>query len=257
MQAIVAVGIEKLQSVDNYSEWLQEMQRDLPDCYLPLNAVWSLLPKHIEKSFESYCGRCLDAQKIDTEIEESAALLWIWDRFDFERRMKSTPIRNQTEQPWMNRPGPTASNFREKAAASRALRLAGLTARRQQEEVEKRRSARYRYAIVCSTGIVGGWVLSPLGWPSVTLFLISAAYLAWSTRHKRYRSLCATICLFLFLFLAGGISRDLLDDVRPTALCSDGSYSYSAHHSGTCSWHGGVAAWSPTLHHWWQTILGA
>jgi hypothetical protein len=29
----------------------------------------------------------------------------------------------------------------------------------------------------------------------------------------------------------------------PTALCRDGTYSYSANHSGTCSWHGGVSVW--------------
>jgi hypothetical protein len=29
----------------------------------------------------------------------------------------------------------------------------------------------------------------------------------------------------------------------PTAVCRDGSYSYSAHRSGTCSYHGGVAQW--------------
>jgi len=28
-----------------------------------------------------------------------------------------------------------------------------------------------------------------------------------------------------------------------TALCNDGSLSYSAHHQGTCSHHGGVAVW--------------
>jgi len=28
-----------------------------------------------------------------------------------------------------------------------------------------------------------------------------------------------------------------------TARCRDGSYSFSKHHSGTCSHHGGVAAW--------------
>lgn len=33
--------------------------------------------------------------------------------------------------------------------------------------------------------------------------------------------------------------------VRPTARCRDGSYSYSAHRSGTCSHHGGVAVWNP------------
>jgi hypothetical protein len=30
-----------------------------------------------------------------------------------------------------------------------------------------------------------------------------------------------------------------------TAVCDDGTVSYSAHHSGTCSWHGGVRAWNP------------
>lgn len=33
------------------------------------------------------------------------------------------------------------------------------------------------------------------------------------------------------------------DNGGPTALCRDGSYSYSAHHQGTCSHHGGVAVW--------------
>lgn len=29
----------------------------------------------------------------------------------------------------------------------------------------------------------------------------------------------------------------------PTAVCADGTVSYSAHRQGTCSWHGGVARW--------------
>jgi hypothetical protein len=33
------------------------------------------------------------------------------------------------------------------------------------------------------------------------------------------------------------------DQARPTADCRDGSVSYSEHHSGTCSGHGGVAHW--------------
>ena len=32
---------------------------------------------------------------------------------------------------------------------------------------------------------------------------------------------------------------------RVTATCGDGSHSYSHHHQGTCSHHGGVAAWGP------------
>jgi hypothetical protein len=34
--------------------------------------------------------------------------------------------------------------------------------------------------------------------------------------------------------------------VGATAKCRDGTYSYSEHASGTCSWHGGVAVW---IHH--------
>ena len=37
---------------------------------------------------------------------------------------------------------------------------------------------------------------------------------------------------------AGGI-----DPSKPTALCKDGTYSYSKHRSGTCSGHGGVKQW--------------
>ena len=32
-------------------------------------------------------------------------------------------------------------------------------------------------------------------------------------------------------------------DDNPTAVCNDGTYSYSQSRSGTCSWHGGVAEW--------------
>ena len=37
----------------------------------------------------------------------------------------------------------------------------------------------------------------------------------------------------------------------PTAICGDGSYSWSAHHRGTCSWHHGVRAWNPKIA-WWH-----
>jgi hypothetical protein len=31
----------------------------------------------------------------------------------------------------------------------------------------------------------------------------------------------------------------------PTAICRDGTYSYSQTRQGTCSYHGGVATWLP------------
>jgi hypothetical protein len=42
------------------------------------------------------------------------------------------------------------------------------------------------------------------------------------------------------------VHRPVDADVAPsgaTAQCNDGTYSFSQHHSGTCSHHGGVAAW--------------
>jgi hypothetical protein len=38
-------------------------------------------------------------------------------------------------------------------------------------------------------------------------------------------------------------SNPNLTPAGATALCSDGTYSYSLNASGTCSWHGGVAEW--------------
>jgi hypothetical protein len=37
------------------------------------------------------------------------------------------------------------------------------------------------------------------------------------------------------------------ESLPPTAICRDGAYSYSAHRSGTCSHHGGVAEWTADL----------
>ena len=40
-----------------------------------------------------------------------------------------------------------------------------------------------------------------------------------------------------------GNSRDEPAPQGATAVCRDGTYSYSLHHSGTCSGHGGVQSW--------------
>jgi hypothetical protein len=38
-------------------------------------------------------------------------------------------------------------------------------------------------------------------------------------------------------------SGSIINDYSPTAVCNDGTYSYSQHTSGTCSSHDGVASW--------------
>jgi hypothetical protein len=53
------------------------------------------------------------------------------------------------------------------------------------------------------------------------------------------------------VFLIGNIVGDSLSP--PSALCADMSYSYSAHRSGTCSWHGGVREWDPGP--WWASMF--
>ena len=73
-------------------------------------------------------------------------------------------------------------------------------------------------------------------------------------RHlRRYRGRrIHGICLLLLLIAAAAIAASAGSAAPPpgaTARCRDGTYSYSQHHSGTCSHHGGVAQWldaSPT-----------
>jgi hypothetical protein len=48
--------------------------------------------------------------------------------------------------------------------------------------------------------------------------------------------------------------HDLTVKSYASALCCDGSYSYSEHHQGTCSWHRGVCGWRPELPPWWKTF---
>jgi hypothetical protein len=53
------------------------------------------------------------------------------------------------------------------------------------------------------------------------------------------------VLAFAALALGAGVAASRVSNapVGATALCRDGSYSFSQHHSGTCSYHGGVAQW--------------
>ena len=63
-----------------------------------------------------------------------------------------------------------------------------------------------------------------LGTPS------SSAALAQRRRYRRYRRYPGPV-------------RAATAPVGATARCRDGTYSFSQHRRGTCSWHGGVAEW--------------
>jgi hypothetical protein len=49
--------------------------------------------------------------------------------------------------------------------------------------------------------------------------------------------------LFVLLLLLAALMAIRAAGIGATARCRDGSYSWSRHHSGTCSWHKGVAEW--------------
>ena len=55
----------------------------------------------------------------------------------------------------------------------------------------------------------------------------------------------ATFLAVAMLGFAAGVASGRLTDAPAgaTALCRDGTYSFSQHHSGTCSYHRGVAQW--------------
>ena len=60
--------------------------------------------------------------------------------------------------------------------------------------------------------------------------------------HKR----AAAVVYVGLVFGTGGLAASASIATAPpgaTALCVDGTYSFSQHHSGTCSHHGGVAKW--------------
>jgi len=91
-------------------------------------------------------------------------------------------------------------------------------------------------------------------WIGFFSLILSVAAIVWllveSKRRRRLRlARIASVCCFLFLI--GTIAGDSL--WPPTALCSDSTYSYSEHRSGTCSWHGGVREWHPDP--WWTGIF--
>lgn len=100
-----------------------------------------------------------------------------------------------------------------------------------------------------------GWIESPFGWFFPILFLLLFVFsIHHSRKNKRFRK-SFLVAVFIFGFIGTGIAHDVYFDETPTAECRDGSYSFSAHHRGTCSWHGGVSVWNPSLHHWWQDLI--
>lgn len=90
--------------------------------------------------------------------------------------------------------------------------------------------------------------------------LLGAAYcgLSWmGNSGPSQRALHRVACGVLLGAAITGVSYQVATGgpfrYYPTARCSDGTLSYSEHHRGSCSWHGGVATWNPRVP-WWQRM---
>lgn len=106
---------------------------------------------------------------------------------------------------------------------------------------------------ISAAGLLSGWIASPFGWFFPIFFSLTLVLLLVRAYKKRTLGRGLYAAFFAISFITSGIVHDLFFVNLPIAECRDGSYSYSTHHQGTCSWHGGVAEWNPPApSHWWQ-----
>jgi hypothetical protein len=103
------------------------------------------------------------------------------------------------------------------------------------------------FMIPFATGMYEHW----MGFFSMVLFVAAVVWLLVEFKRQKRLRLAKIASACLFLFLVGTIAGDSL--WPPTAMCSDLTYSYSEHHRGTCSWHGGVREWNPGP--WWARLF--
>ncbi len=96
-----------------------------------------------------------------------------------------------------------------------------------------------------------GYFVSAIG-ALFALLLVLAAFALLVDLPKEKRALALRALIFAAIFLVSATIHGLTD--HPTARCGDGTYSYSAHHSGTCSWHQGVVVWDPQATPWWERL---
>jgi hypothetical protein len=103
---------------------------------------------------------------------------------------------------------------------------------------------------IVAVGLVS-WLLTPQSILPTIVFLALLVKVGFDgLRHRTFRF--AWILVLVFVFVAVGVVHDVNVPSYASALCADGTYSYSAQRSGTCSWHHGVARWHPLIPPWWE-----
>src|ERR1039458_426771 len=103
---------------------------------------------------------------------------------------------------------------------------------------------------IAAVGLVS-WLLTPQSiLPSLVFLALLIKVCFDGFRNRTFRF--AWILGLAFVFVSVGVVHDLNVPNYASALCVDGMFSYSAHRSGTCSWHHGVAVWHPGIPPWWE-----
>ena len=100
------------------------------------------------------------------------------------------------------------------------------------------------------------WEMSPFDGGSVIGLFIVSAYVTYLLT-PRWCKVSWVIVLYVvsWLDILGTATwHDATTRTYASAQCGDGSYSYSAHRQGTCSWHHGVRVWEPEIPPWWKTL---
>jgi hypothetical protein len=235
------------------------MKAKFPNALFSFDRVWDATRDVLEAELQQSLDQSNDVFTIDKILTAMVHLFDRWERLDHERQMKRIAIPKRVPYPSGNAFGPRTIDFERRAKVLSDAKTARI---RRRSSIENSSSPiiiwikTHPWMFTCCAGIFAGWFLSPLSWMSVILLICSGIYLLSETMKRRHRMPAGILCVFLLFMLSSGIAHDILDDDQPTAECRDGSYSYSQHRQGTCSWHGGVGEWGPTMHHWWQTLLG-
>lgn len=120
-----------------------------------------------------------------------------------------------------------------------------------------KRSILYAVSLFIIIGLLT-WFFCPMNGARMICFFIVLAYFTYLLKPKHVKTRRIIVLYFLIICEIIGIAtwHDLTVITYATARCCDGSYSYSEHSQGTCSWHKGVCRWHPELSPWWKTIHG-
>jgi hypothetical protein len=113
-------------------------------------------------------------------------------------------------------------------------------------------NGRLRAVQIVAVGLVS-WLLTPQSILPTLVFLVLMIKVSVDLiqhRASRYKWILGLALIFATV----GVVHDANIPSYASALCKDGTYSYSARRGGTCSWHHGVEVWNPRIQPWWDRL---